>query len=227
MVVYPGRLDKTGNLFLDARIYIDGALWVGNITLTSKLSEVTELHDLNMDKVLFYVVWNNDLPTFQSKKYIFSMQFWRQSNAVENFKRVLSIESFPLPGHLLEGKQTIDKTEKTKGLNGGYAKVVKMESKDIEATSYTEDEEKVIHYLHEYLDLCKKKVPVIKGEVRDIKITEWHRQTERFYPEYGGHCKPTPKIVLLGNWLFKAGFDCNNRIRIIPFDRMLIIIPNR
>jgi hypothetical protein len=35
----------------------------------------------------------------------------------------------------------------------------------------------------------------------------------------------TSKIRLIGNWIAKAGFKCDERIQVIQMDRMLIILP--
>jgi hypothetical protein len=67
-------------------------------------------------------------------------------------------------------------------------------------------------------------IDVIKLKPRSLKIHPHYRM-----PEYSiFNRKPTrivPKIMLCGNWLEDAGFKTGQRIKVICFNKQLIITP--
>jgi hypothetical protein len=56
---------------------------------------------------------------------------------------------------------------------------------------------------------------------------EFVRETKTGYSDNCGAYTISPKLLLLGKWLYEAGFECNEKVFIIPFNGMLIIIPDK
>lgn len=76
-VVYPGRYcADSGPAFIGAIIKIAGTLWVGDIELYLKTTDLIQ-HDVQSnlnDKVILYVVWQADQPDYTSRIPIFFLQ---------------------------------------------------------------------------------------------------------------------------------------------------------
>jgi hypothetical protein len=76
-VIYPGLYSThAGPDFLGAIIKIAGTLWVGDIELYLKTTELihNEVRSNLNDKVILYVVWQNDEPDYKSRIPIFFLQ---------------------------------------------------------------------------------------------------------------------------------------------------------
>lgn len=202
-VVHPGQYNADKErTFLDAKIIIAGTLWVGNIELYLKTSDLIR-HRLQPnhinDNILLYVVWENDQPD-----------------------RIIQIPVFSLQPKASTVHQTI--------LESGQKQLnVPKENNELfslKEMNMLKKELKIIKSLHKLIG-AQNKSPMLKGDIRSLKIIAWQRETVRFHMEYGGYAKHVPKILLLGNWLTEAGFNCDNRVSVIPLTNMLIIIPDK
>lgn len=204
-IIYPGRYSTDpGSAFLGAIIKIAGTLWVGDVILYLKVTDLIncEAQSNQSDKVILFVVWQNDEPDYKSRIPIFFLQP-RVSNTIS--------------------QQTIPTKD-----NQQIAVVHDSEEHySINQMDQADNELRIINCLHELIGIYKKKAHVIKGDIRSLKVVTWHRQTIRFYSEYGGHAKHVPRLMLLGNWMTKAGFSCNDKVSVIPLTNMIIIIPQK
>lgn len=72
--------------------------------------------------------------------------------------------------------------------------------------------------LRESLNIIRHNGHHIGKMIRSIK-TGWQCQLQN-----NSHSM-APEIVLCGKWLQKAGFEPNNKIWVLPFSELLIVIP--
>ena len=232
-IIHPGRNHiNHRELFEEAKIKIEGTLWIGKIAVnlrTSDLFKSDKLSDRNYDKVIMHVVWVNDVANMDLREPVFVLSSRMTLNALEKIQYRLNIEGL---GNWIKQGGNFD------GIN--YAQAVNNKQKlqknkerepktdicrDIQESSTSSNELKVISHLHEVVMGIKAVPSLLQGQVRSIKTITWSRQTENYQVEYGGYFKHVPKILLLGNWLADAGFACNERVQVIPLKSMLIIIP--
>ena len=236
-VIHPGRYNTNQwPDFLEAKIKIEDILWIGHVALHLKTSELIKNEyqsDQNYDNLLLYVVWENDQPDIHSRIPIFSLQQRVPLNVLQKAQNWM-MESFISCGiqeQVVEGvenaqpivqqENNYEEHEQGNVLNEG------IERNPIIKTNDLDDEMKIVNCLRELKASLRKKPPLINGKIRSLKVITWQRETVRFYVKYGGHAKHVPKILLLGNWLTKAGFDCDTRVNVIPLTNMLIIIPEK
>jgi hypothetical protein len=219
-VINPGKFNMNQpNSFLEAKIKIENTLWVGKVELYAKTSELIvqkPLINKSEDTVLLYVVWDHDQPQFNLGVPIFHLQ-----PNIPNIKI----------GEAKEWDKQNRKVDKQEPIKVKKANKKVAENKKVQFSPNSVSTEAGIDVnVSNCLGMVNrrfKKRPVLAGKVHSIKITTWLRQTERFYVEYGGHAKHVPKLLLLGNWLKKAGFNCEDRVYVIPLTDMLIIIPQK
>jgi hypothetical protein len=217
-VVYPGSLDQTGNYYLNVKVQQMDTFWEGNILLNLRISDwVNNKKGQTLDNVLFHVVWQNDMPHHDTKLPVFSLKNWVEPNTLENFQHVLNLE-------YLASWSAFNESAIPDDIKRNYTDNTRKKVPAIRTKKY-DTEKKIIDYLHELLNSCKEDVPIIKGKVRTLTIIAWLRETVTFQTMFNGYCKRTPKLSLLGDWMKKAGFECKEKVNVIPLNRILIIIP--
>ena len=72
--------------------------------------------------------------------------------------------------------------------------------------------------LHEALNIIRYNGFYLKKNLRSIK-TYWHCQIQNDNPAI------VPEISLHGKWLQRAGFERGDKLWVLPFSELLIIIP--
>jgi hypothetical protein len=97
-VIHPGRLNTNqGPDFLEAKIKIENTLWVGNVELHLKTSDwFKHAHhlDRNYDNVVLHVVLDNDLPGFDARIPVFSLQSRISHALLKQYERLMNSRSF-------------------------------------------------------------------------------------------------------------------------------------
>jgi hypothetical protein len=218
-IINPGKFNMDQpNSFLEAKIKIENTLWVGKVELYAKTSDLIvqkPLHNQSEDKVLLYVVWDHDQLQFDLGVPIFHLK-----TSIPNIK-IGEAKGWDKRNKKVDKPQPI----KVKA-NKQVAKNLKVEVSPNKEITEVGNEVNVSNCLGIVNRRFKKK-PIIAGKVHTIKITTWLRQTENFQVEFGGCCKHVPKLLLLGNWLIQAGFNCEDKVYVVPLTNMLIIIPQK
>ncbi|HEX6428553.1 MAG TPA: hypothetical protein VF008_12740 [Niastella sp.] len=72
--------------------------------------------------------------------------------------------------------------------------------------------------MHEALNIIRYNRFYLKKNLRSIK-THWRCQLQ------GDNPVITPEISLHGKWLQRAGFEPGDKIWVLPFSELLIVIP--
>lgn len=72
--------------------------------------------------------------------------------------------------------------------------------------------------LRKSLNIIRHNGHFLKQNIRSIK-THWHCQLQ------GDNPSIVPEILLRGKWLQRAGFEPGDKIWVIPFSELLILIP--
>lgn len=83
----------------------------------------------------------------------------------------------------------------------------------------------IINNLQELITLFPSLPNLLSGPPRHLKVEPHYREPTSRLLRSRQEYRETSKIRLTGNWIEKAGFITHERIRVIPMDRMLIIIP--
>lgn len=134
-VVYPGRFSiDSVPAFIGAIIKIAGTLWVGDIELYLKTTDLIQ-HEVQSnlnEKVILFVVWQNDEPDYKSRIPIFFLQP-RVSNTISQ-QTIANKDN--------QQTDTIHDTEE-------HYSVDKMDQSD--------NELRIINCLHELIGFHKKK----------------------------------------------------------------------
>lgn len=73
--------------------------------------------------------------------------------------------------------------------------------------------------LREALNIIRHNGHFIKKNIRSIK-TQWHCQVHDYNPT-----TIVPEILLRGKWLQRTGFEPGDKLWVLPFSELLIIIP--
>lgn len=238
-IIFPGINNANqANCFLNAVIKIDNVLWKGSVLVNIKLSDWVKHQNeyVQGDNVLVHIVWENDDPDLKMKKPVLSLKSKVSSYQLGKAQHWINVESLALWGRFSDNHEvsTVKEDAQVHIKDNKEANTLNenMEPDFINCDNENQpkgndDETKIIDCLHTLLESFKKKAPIIKGEVRSLKIIAWQRDTIRYYMNFGDHAKYVPKILLLGDWLTKAGFSCDGRVNVIPLTNMLIIIPQK
>lgn len=216
-VISPGKFNMDQpNSFLDAKIKIENNLWVGKVELYEKTSDLIvqkPLNNKNEDTVLLYVVWDHDQPQFNLGVPIFNLQ-----PSIPNIKIGESKDWDKQNRKVAKSKPIKDNKQITKN-----KKVEVSPNREIIESRNEMDISNCLGIVNRHF----KKRPTLAGKVHTMKITTWLRETSRFQEKYGGYCTHVPKLMLMGNWLTLAGFNCEDQVYVIPLSNMLIIIPQK
>lgn len=218
-VIHPGKPNiNPPNIFLEAKLKIKNTLCIGTVEIFTKTSELIaqkRLPKQSEGNLLLYVVWEHDKPKIDLGVPIFHLK-----PSIPNIKI----------GEAKEWDKRNKKVDKLQPIKVKDNKQV-TKNKKVEVSPNIESRESVnkvdVTNCLGIVNKRFKKMPILAGKVHAIKITTWLRETSRFQEKYGGYCNHVPKLMLMGNWLTQAGFNCEDTVYILPLDNMLIIIPQK
>jgi DNA repair protein RadC len=83
----------------------------------------------------------------------------------------------------------------------------------------------LLYNLHTIVKIYRQHPVLVSGTIHRLKIIQVYSYSLTDMDGDGTYYTKVPKILLLGKWLLKAGFNFNNRVVVIPLQRMLIIVP--
>jgi hypothetical protein len=87
------------------------------------------------------------------------------------------------------------------------------------------NEPTLIHQLRQLVTLFPDLPILLAGPLRHLKVEPHYREPRARLLRNPRIYRKTSKIRLTGNWIENAGFTTHERIRVIPMNRMLIIVP--
>jgi hypothetical protein len=101
--------------------------------------------------------------------------------------------------------------------------IVPTEQRSINALEYLREALGYMAQLRGSLSSLQKAGFVLMPESRTLKIQAEIREKTINYQHIQRHA--VPSIKLAGKWLENAGFKCNQQVRVIALDQLLIICP--
>jgi hypothetical protein len=101
---------------------------------------------------------------------------------------------------------------------------VNIHTIDIQKKTAILQQKKVLKRLKNLIITLSHNPTLLTGPSRHLKV-ELHYREPRSKLIWPRQYHKTSKIRLTGNWISKAGFKQNERIRVIQMQRMLIILP--
>jgi hypothetical protein len=209
----------------DAKIKINNSVWAGDVLLNVLISEWVDKgnnDDQNYDNVILHVVWEIDKPGVRVKKPILELKKWVTDVNLCAVKRLINA------GNISVNPSPFIKVWEMK--RGKDKLLIKAEKEQIERERINADNEiatQTIKSLLSILRSIKKDSGRLAGRIRTIKTIAHTRDRIEFQKETKGYYTLTSKLLLLGDWLQKAGFSYNENVKVIPFQNMLIIIPEK